>query len=153
MPNRALTVSLLMIFLGAATLSPAQAARPKSSTPGWLGLGFVLHRDPPRKPWLHIQRVAVGGPAEQAALRPQDVVVQINGKDITFASDMAALDYFAARVAGEKIVFTVARPNGRVRLTLLATPRSPEKALVWKDNYSRAAAQDRVAPESRPPSP
>ena len=42
MPNRALAVSLLMIFLGAVTLSPAQAARPRSSTPGWLGLGFVL---------------------------------------------------------------------------------------------------------------
>ncbi len=152
MPNRALAVSLLTIFLGTVLLSPAQAARPKASTPGWLGLGFVLHRDPPRKPWLHIQRVAVGGPAEQAGLRPQDVVVQINGKDIPFASDTAALDYFAARVAGEKIVFTVARPNGRVRLTLRATPRSPEKASVWKDNYSRAAAQDRVGPEAKPPS-
>lgn len=151
MSHRALAVSLLTLFLGAATLSPAQAARPKSSTPGWLGLGFVLHRDPPRKPWLHIQRVAAGGPAEQAGLRPQDVVVQINDKDINFASDTAALDYFAARVAGEKIIFTVARPKGRVRLTLRAISRSPEKALVWKDNYSRAAAQGRVAPESRPP--
>ena len=96
----------------------------------------MLHRDPPRKPWLHIQRVAVGGPAEQAGLRPQDVVVQINGKDITFASDTAALDYFAARVAGEKIVFTVARPNGRVRQRRIESLQSQDRPATDLGHFS-----------------
>jgi C-terminal processing protease CtpA/Prc len=148
MSKRVLAVSLLMVFIGPLI---AQASPAGSKTPGWLGLSFVLHRDPPRKAWLHIRRVAGGGPAEQAGLRPQDVIVQINGKDITFASDMAALDFFAGRVAGEKIVFTLARPKGRLRLTLIAAKRPAGTNAVWQDNYTRASVPDGAAPQPRRP--
>lgn len=146
MSKSALALSLLVLFIGSTILPAAERAPARPMTPGWLGLGFVLHRDPPRKAWLYVQRVAAGGPATRAGLRPQDVIVKINDKDITFASETAALDFFAARVAGEKVVFTVTRPQGRVRMTLIAARRPAANDAIWLDNYARAAKQDKARP-------
>jgi S1-C subfamily serine protease len=138
---------LLVIFAvgsaGVAKERPAQA-----TAPGWLGFGFELHRDPESKvaTWLHVRRVAEAGPAYKAGLRSQDVITAINDKPVAFSTDTAALDFFSSRRAGERVVFTLAKSAGPVRLIVIAAPRPSKATERWKSNYARAKEEDKPKP-------
>jgi hypothetical protein len=77
----------------------------------------------PSPPWhgALIGRVATDSAAEQAGLRPRDLIVGVDSQPIRSASDLTA--YIATRRAGERIILTVMRWNGASlrRLRLIAT--------------------------------
>jgi S1-C subfamily serine protease len=83
MKRVALSLIVLAVFV---------AARP-APRPGWLGVGYTFHRAAEKgKPsWLHVQRLAPGGPAELAGLRAGDVVTAIDGRPLAFRNDADAL--------------------------------------------------------------
>lgn len=142
MRNAVLVGCLLLL-----SFSPSIAREPQHKPAvarGWLGFGFELHRETGKAipVWLHIRRVTEAGPAFKAGLRPQDVIVEIDNKPVGFATDKAALDFFSSLRAGEKVVLTLARASGRLRLTVIAAPRPSSAAATWKRNYDQAAARD-----------
>jgi C-terminal processing protease CtpA/Prc len=139
--------TLLVVILVGANSHAADnksGARTQSRTPGWLGFGFELRHDSQKavKTWLYVRKLVAGGPAEKAGLRLQDVIIKINGKPIGFTSDTAALDFFASRTAGEKILLNIVRASGPLQIAVIAGKRPVESDAVWKDNYERAAEQD-----------
>lgn len=144
MRTAVLCLLLLFPFSGAGSHAAQNKPSPPWKTPGWLGFGYELHHDVRKtvKTWLYVRRVVTGGPADRAGVRPQDVIVKVNGKGIAFASDTAALDFFASRKEGEKIVFTILRASGPISLTVTAGNRPAGTDAAWKDNYERAAKED-----------
>ena len=139
-------ILLAILTVGSAGLAKERPA--KAAAPGWLGFGFELHREPESKmaTWLHVRRVAEGGPAYKAGLRPQDVIIAINDKPVRFSTDTAALDFFSSRRTGESVVLTLAKPAGPVRLVVIAAPRPSKATETWKSNYARAKEEDKAKP-------
>lgn len=111
-----------------------------AAMPGWLGFGFTRHRTG-RETWLQVRRVAPGGPAEKAGLRPQDVITSINGRRVTFASDAAAVMFLQQIRAGQRLRLRIRRGAQRREVVLTAVPLSPDKAAQRRRDLERAKAR------------
>jgi S1-C subfamily serine protease len=74
------------------------------------------------KPGLAVVDVQAGGPADQAGVRPKDVITAIEGQPVKDESDLQRVT--AQRKPGETVTLTVARPDQtqEVRVTLGAAP-------------------------------
>ncbi len=103
---------------GGARFVPS-AAEPV--TPGrWSGTGAGV-RLTERVPWIVLER-APDSAAQRAGLRPGDVILEVDGNDVT-ALARPALNRLLERPAGAALSLTVDRPNaGRVVLALTASP-------------------------------
>lgn len=126
---RKLTIVLLLL---ASTTAFAD------KVPGWLGLGYTYHRNPDGTGWLHVQRLAPGGPAEKAGLLVQNVITAIDGKPLRFADDKAVIAHFKSIRPGQEVVLTVmqrgkAKP---VKVKAIAMPKQYYE--LWKQNEQRA---------------
>ena len=144
---------LLLLGRDLAGATPYKRAPAAQSADGWLGFGFAVHGDTHHagRRWLHVVRVVAGSPSERAGLRPQDVIVAIDGHQITFADDKAALDYFVAIHRGQTVTFQVARPTGTIALRIKAAARPAGQTEEWRANYERARSHERTGSVERRP--
>lgn len=128
--------ALLLVFLtAAATASP----------PGWIGLGYTYHRTDAAKPgWLHVQRLAPGGPAQSAGLRPQDVITAIDGKPLRFATDAAVLAFFRQLRTNQQLTFTVVRQQKTltIRVKAIAPPAEALPLLQKNDELAKQRSNE-----------
>jgi S1-C subfamily serine protease len=112
----------------------------------WVGLRFHLVAAPEghSAPFLFIDSVVPGGPAADAGLRKQDLIVELDGKRIPFRSDVEALKFFASLRVGKKLRTTLVRNQERreIVVTPIALPESARAA--WESNLARAAAAKRA---------
>lgn len=112
-------------------------ARTGTRTTAWLGVeGVPVDGARARAAGLDrvigvaVVGISPGSPAERAGLRPGDIVLAIDGKEV---SDPAALRYrVATRPVGESVAISVLR-GGRgqmIRATLAAPPEVPPRQLT-----------------------
>lgn len=130
-----------------AAIDPGQALQPAATGNGWLGIAVddtvVTGR-------LVVVEVAPGGPADKAGVRPQDVLLAINGNQLQNGDELAAA--LAAIAPGQRVKMAVGRESRIEDVVALASVR-PTEALSrdWQSstdpNSSQAAVpQAGVAP-------
>ena len=105
----------------------APAALPGAGT-GWLGLtvddAIVTGR-------LSVVDVAGDGPAAKAGLRPQDVLLALDGRPLNNDDELAAA--LAAIAPGQQVKAAVGRDNRVENLVITATPRPADpRGRMWQ---------------------
>lgn len=65
---------------------------------------------------VYVSAVASGSTAERAGIRPQDIIIQIDGERITLHTDLT--NRLAAHAAGDRITLTIYRIPGLEELTV-----------------------------------
>jgi S1-C subfamily serine protease len=139
---RQVAIALTLVLCVAAAVESQAADAEKMSPRAWLGLRF--HFEPAREghpmAFLFIESVVSGGPAEQAGIRKQDIVVELDGKPISFNSDLEALRFFGNLRIGQKLRAKVIRNQAKrdIIMTAIALPANARSA--WDANLSRATA-------------
>lgn len=92
---------------------------------------------------IFLTSVAPGSPAAVAALRPGDVILQVNQEDVRSANDFSWLLEEAG--PGGSVSFTIARPDKfapeAVTLTL---SESPDPFFGWRQPFAATKAESRV---------
>ena len=86
-----------------------------------------------------VNDIVSGGPAEKGGVMAGDVVMKVNGKDITSASDLTR--QVAVARAGEAIKLEVLRGGKRIPLSVVSGVRPAEAALTPGDGTEDAPNQ------------
>ena len=101
--------------------SPAASAEPTSSSSGYGPYLGTIPDMSPRDFGLRLTGVREGSPAADAGLRPGDVVVEFDGKEI---ADIYAYTYaLRDKKPGDEVVIVVERDGERVSLTAVLRER------------------------------
>ena len=99
----------------------AASAPPAAAASGWLGIAvddaLVTGR-------LVVVEVAPDGPAAKAGVRPQDVLLALNGTQLTSSDELAAA--LAAIAPGQRVKMAVGRESRVEEVAMLASTRPPE---------------------------
>jgi len=133
-----------------AAMQPAQAPadagaglQAGAAGSGWLGIAvddtLVTGR-------LVVVEVAPDGPAAKAGVRPQDMLLAINGSPLKNGDEMAAA--LAALAPGQQVKMAVGRDNRVEDVVALASARPPE---ALSRDWQSAAAGQTVAPKASMP--
>ena len=131
------------------TIAMTAAAAPPAN-PGWLGFSFEYHA-PGTEPgaangWMWVQRVAANGPAATAGLRPQDVIVALDGKPVRFPTDLAVLEYLGRVAPGQRLALSVTRANQTLAINLTAVAMTEQQLRAWQRNFEMARRAQVSAP-------
>ena len=122
---------------GRPPLSPPAAVAAGS---GWLGIAVddtvVTGR-------LVVVEVAPGGPAAKAGVRPQDMLLAINGNQLRNGDEMAAA--LAAITPGQQVKMAVGRENRVEDVVAQASARPPE---ALSRDWQSAVAGEAAAPNA-----
>ncbi|HEX8252327.1 MAG TPA: PDZ domain-containing protein [Thermoanaerobaculia bacterium] len=105
--------------------------------PGWLGLGFTYHVEGDER-WLHVRRLAPGGPAERAGIAVDDVITRIDGNAPRFRDDVALMEFLGRIKPGQKVVLSVIHEQRPRDVTLRAIPMSDESFARWREGLELA---------------
>ena len=120
---------------------PDQSPSLEAAGSGWLGIAvddtLVTGR-------LVVVEVAPGGPAAKAGVRPQDMLLAINGQQLRNGDEMAAV--LAAIAPGQRVKMAVGR-DSRIEDVVAEASARPPRA-VSRDWQSSAAPS--VSPNSSP---
>jgi len=116
---------------GEPARAPAAVAAPATlpgAGTGWLGLtvddAIVTGR-------LSVVDVAGDGPAAKAGLRPQDVLLALDGRPLNNDEELAAA--LAAIAPGQQVKAAIARDNRVENLVITATPRPADpRGRMWQ---------------------
>ncbi|HEV7923118.1 MAG TPA: PDZ domain-containing protein [Thermoanaerobaculia bacterium] len=115
----------------------------------WLGMSFTRHTDSSRRVFLLVERVAPGGPAEQASIRPGDLITRFNQTAVGFSDDLDLLLYLAERKPGERLACDFVR-NGRAMKTVIVLGKLPDaKRPAWEQSIARAQQRRAAARATR----
>ncbi len=120
-----------------AAIDPGLAPRPAATGNGWLGIAVddtvVTGR-------LVVVEVAPGGPADKAGVRPQDVLLAINGNQLQNGDELAAA--LAAIAPGQRVKMAVGRESRIEDVVALASVR-PTEALSrdWQSSTDPSNSQ------------
>jgi len=127
---------LVLVLFAAAVLAPR----------AWLGLRFHLETAGEGRPaaFLFIDSVVANGPAEQAGLRKQDIIVELDGKPVSFGTNLEALRFFGSLRVGQKVRVKVVRNQERRDLVMTAIALPDSARAAWDANVTRANAPKRV---------
>lgn len=108
---------LLVLSSMAILLTPApNAALAQDAAPGWAG--FIFRQAPPEGPaGVLVRTVQPGSPAQEAGLRPGDVIVTINGAPLIEAAALAGV--LRVMPPGTRLQFQVLRGTERVSVDLV----------------------------------
>jgi len=108
----------------------------------WLGLRFHLEpaRDGRPVAFLFIDSVVAGSPAEQAGLRKQDLIVELDGKPIAFGTSLEALKFFSNLRVGQKLRANVVRNQEKREIVMTAIALPDHARPAWDANVTRATA-------------
>ena len=131
----------------APLIPPAQAPadssaslQPAAAGSGWLGIAVddtvVTGR-------LVVVEVAPGGPAAKAGVRPQDVLLAINGSQLHNGDEMAAA--LAAITPGQQVKMAVGRDRRVEDVVAQASARPPE---ALSRDWQSAVADQAAAPSA-----
>ena len=124
--------SPLMIYLLATLSIYATGAEQR---PGWLGMGFTYEAGTQGKEgWLHVRHVLAGSPADAAGIRPQDLIVAVNGKPHRFKSAVEAKRSLSSLRPGDRVTFVVARAGTRRTVKVTAAPMPDFYYDRWKQH-------------------
>lgn len=119
------------------TTDPGLASQQAASGNGWLGLAVddtvVTGR-------LIVVEVAPGGPADKAGVRPQDVLLAMNGNQLQNGDELAAA--LAAIAPGQRVKMAVGRESRIEDVVALASVR-PTEALSrdWQSSTDPSNSQ------------
>jgi S1-C subfamily serine protease len=131
--------STLMICL-LATLSTWAAGA--EQRPGWLGMGFTYEAGTEGKDgWLHVRHVLAGSPADAAGIKPQDLIVAVNGKPPRFKSSVEAMRSLSSLRPGDRVTFVVTRAGTRRTVKVTAAPMPDFYYERWKQNEAIGAKE------------
>src|SRR5262249_34701518 len=102
---------------------------------GFLGLGVDRRIPPEEGGGVRIKNVLPGGPASLAKVRDGDVVLKVNGTELSDMDDLFLA--IGTNLAGNRIMLDVRRPNGTVNpvavtLTKYYVPESLGKPIVTR---------------------
>ncbi len=130
---RAAAFVLVIAGISAASLAAGQGR------PGWLGFGFEYHPpDGKNHGWMWIRRVAAASPAAAAGLRPQDVIVAMDRKELRFGSDLAVLESLARVAPRQRLVLSVVRGHQRLSMPIVAASMTDDQFRTWQRNFEMA---------------
>ncbi len=116
--NYAVPVELVAGFVAGKGNEPAAAASPQKA-PGELGLRVLELGS--RKDPAYVDRVIPGGPADEAGLKPDDLIVSIGGEKIGTVRDYLQV---AERLeAGQEVIVVVKRGLELLRLPVIPAER------------------------------
>jgi S1-C subfamily serine protease len=115
------------------------AAMVPPTRPGWLGLGFTYHVNARSagdvNGWMLVEEVSIGGPAQRAGLRAQDVIVAIDGHPLRFDGERAVLDYLGHIRPHQQIVLATIRIHERRVVRVIAAEMTDDQYVVWRNNF------------------
>ena len=120
-----------------AAIDTGLAPQPAATGNGWLGIAVddtvVTGR-------LVVVEVAPGGPADKAGVRPQDVLLAINGNQLQNGDELAAA--LAAIAPGQRVKMAVGRESRIEDVVALASVR-PTEALSrdWQSSTDPSSSQ------------
>jgi S1-C subfamily serine protease len=114
-----------------------QKGQEKAERP-WLGFGFTWREAPDGKVFLHVERVATGGPAEEAGLQPFDVITKIAGRELNFENEQELLEYLIGFQPGDEVRLVVVRAREELTISLIAGGMSEDQAARWERAYEHA---------------
>jgi S1-C subfamily serine protease len=146
-PNPSQLPSVVAPATPAAAMVPptdaGAAVQPSAAGTGWLGIAVddtvVTGR-------LVVVEVAPDGPAAKAGVRPQDMLLAINGNQLKNGDELAAA--LAAITPGQQVKMAVGRDNRVEDVVAQASARPPEA--VSRDWQSAPAGQTAVPNASVP---
>lgn len=99
--------------------TPEELAVADSNSEGiYHGVGILVQRN--SEGWIEALRVYEGGPAEKAGVEPGDMIVAVDGYQIT--SDVKSYDEAVSRIRGEdgsEVVLSVVRDGRRMDITVV----------------------------------
>lgn len=130
--------------------STRSAARAPEKVQGYLGIDFRWKRDAEQQRFLHVERVAARGPADQAGLRPADVITHIGGVPVSFGDELDFLIFMRDRTAGERLVMNIRRSGKTIRIVAVLGALPEGARAMWEQNF-RIAQQKRLAAKSARP--
>jgi membrane-associated protease RseP (regulator of RpoE activity) len=127
---------------------PSASLQPAAAGSGWLGIAVddtvVTGR-------LVVVEVAPDGPAAKAGVRPQDMLLAINGNQLHNGDEMAAA--LAAITPGQQVKMAVGRDNRVEDIVAQAAARPPEAlSRDWQSAVAGPTAAPAVAPSASMPS-
>ena len=127
---------------------PSASLQPAAAGSGWLGIAVddtvVTGR-------LVVVEVAPDGPAAKAGVRPQDMLLAINGNQLHNGDEMAAA--LAAIIPGQQVKMAVGRDNRVEDVVAQAAARPPEAlSRDWQSAVAGPTAAPAVAPSASMPS-
>ena len=130
-----------------ALADPSASLQPAVAGGGWLGIAVddtvVTGR-------LVVVEVAPDGPAARAGVRPQDMLLAINGNQLHNGDEMAAA--LAAITPGQQVKMAVGRDNRVEDVVAQASARPPEAlSRDWQSAVAGSAAAPTVAPSASMP--
>jgi membrane-associated protease RseP (regulator of RpoE activity) len=127
-----------------AAAESVAAAAPEAAGHGWLGLSVddtvVTGR-------LVVVEVAPEGPAARSGVRPQDVLLAINGSQLKDSDELAAA--LAAIAPGQRVRMALGRDNRIEEVEALATAR-PSRASSREQQAAAAPAAITTVPAPAP---
>ncbi len=129
--------------------APRSSSQPEAVGSGWLGIAvddkLVTGR-------LVVVEVAQDGPAAKAGIRPQDMLLAMNGNQLQTSDELAAS--LAAIVPGQQVKMVVGRDNRIEDVVAQASARPPEAvSRDWQSSgFQNAPPQSAGAvPAATPP--
>jgi S1-C subfamily serine protease len=115
----------------------------------WFGMAFTRHVGSAHRVFLLVERVTRGGPAEQAGIRPGDLVTRFGQTGVGFGDDLDLLLYLSERKPGERIACDYVR-NGKTMTTTMVIGKLPEGSRVTWEQSVALARQRRAAARAMP---
>lgn len=124
------------------TMSVLISADAQTQRPGWIGLG--LHYEPGaggKLGSLYVRHVLAGSPAGVAGLKPQDLIVSVNGKAPRYKDSVEAVRAFAGLRPGDRLKLVIVRAGRKHSVTVTAAVMPDAYYEMWKANETNAAKQ------------
>jgi serine protease Do len=126
MSARIVSAFLMIGFLGTAVAAKGQAPQQQRAPRATLGVVIDESRQTPDQKGLVVRDVDPAGPAAKAGVKPGDVIVKIDDKDVAnFDSLRKAL---TDHKPGDKLSVTVMRDGKEKKLTVTLASRRPRPA-------------------------
>lgn len=147
MASMAMAASESITF--AATAAPARSARPL----GYLGVEYRWYQPKPTDVrFMHVERVAPGGPAERAGVKPGDIITMLGTTPANFSDELDFMLFLSERRPGEQLPLTIMRNGKRIRLVALIAALPESARVSWEEGvrFARGQRARRLAQTARP---
>jgi len=122
-----------------------------AATPGWLGMDYTWSRPTnSARRVLHVQRVAPGGPAARAGVRPGDIVTAMNDHRVDLGDDLDLLLFLGDQHPGDRLVLAIVREGRPLKIEVTLGTMSAASLAARKENLEVARRKRIAAAAARP---
>lgn len=156
LPMRGSRISVVLLLMVCTLGVLGEVPDFDAMNPGFLGFGFSYFaegHDTERRGWLQVRGVVQGSPAEEAGLKAQDVIVEMDQMPFKENRYSEVLERFAKVRPGQSVTLTVRRGTATLTLSLTAAPTSPEQLERWRLNFLMAYEREAQGAECCAPQP